>query len=80
MSQAGFAEAISFRMKESEKVISSYRFFTFNGGYKVVGGRSDYFLSPEDNGRCTCPDYLLNGKDSGFPCKHILAGRKLGLI
>lgn len=43
MSQAGFAEAISSRMKESGKVISSYRFFTFNDDYKVVGGRAEYF-------------------------------------
>jgi predicted nucleic acid-binding Zn finger protein len=75
-----FAQALNQRMREARKVVSSYRFARFNGGYKVVGGRADYFLSSQEGGRCTCPDYLLTGREAGCPCKHILAARKLGLF
>lgn len=79
MRSGGFAVALLDRARGMEQVVSSYRFLPLAGGYRVVGGESDYFLSPQNGGSCTCPDYLLRGKASGIPCKHILAARHLGL-
>jgi predicted nucleic acid-binding Zn finger protein len=75
------ALAIRLRWNRAKSVAETYLFLKDGkNGYRVIGGAKEYFLSVEDGGRCTCPDYRLKGSRLGFPCKHILAARKLGLI